>query len=823
MKLAKNVVINEGGALKSFVAEKLRTTSETGESINWIPEDQIMVTNGKELEMRATVDNNVGIPTVIISSETTETAQTFQFDFKNLKGEPSGVLVVKTVSEMTDKTKAYVYIGSESGYVNGDWYYYDGSAWISGGVYNSMPLETDATLTIGGAAADAEVVGDAIGKVQENVSDLNNSIYDNLTLQPTAGKYCKPDGTLGNNSVWRTLKARIDDVFYTDTLNGTGTVISYSTTYPAIVYTDKSGTVLDTVFTATVKSINTINKDDVPNGAYYINLNSSNFFTVYTKSVYSNIHDVFENIENVKNNYLYPLNGKTTFSWNIREGAFGIYSYKMVAGKWYKFTNNTSAPIGLYARVTVDETTSTITTNLEAGKSIIYKATKSTNYLRVARNASGDVECLDLSTIIPQTAEYVALSPYHKLKYIYDARALGGSTDDDIALQNYIDNESYVYIPAGTYWLNKPLEINRIGTIIEGAGYGFKTVLRPENNNTTALIVAHRNTQNNSLMMTLRNLCFCTVNRDGTSNTGCAITSRYYEGNSLVANKSVIIDSKIENCWFNGGNDALNPILSTAISGHFTQTIILGCWFEMFNKCIEILNISGNASGNIISNCSFWNNVNHLHLQGHNNIWGCEFTAAKGGYIVKSDAKSNILFSDNYISLSANKNISSVTYPNANGILFDCNDSSSNINVDSTTIVDSNDDYEENGTESLYEYFANITNGIITAKNINARKIKHLEKANNINNDSCVYYNLLESVCETAQYSGTSIQTNNLVQNCYMEITATKNTTVTVSKDNERYNVFIKQNAKVFVPQYDGINTLHSSNGNITVQAFRKV
>lgn len=49
-------------------------------------------------------------------------------------GSPS---VASTVAEMVDHSRIYVYTGSESGYVNGDWYYWNGSAWESGGSYNS--------------------------------------------------------------------------------------------------------------------------------------------------------------------------------------------------------------------------------------------------------------------------------------------------------------------------------------------------------------------------------------------------------------------------------------------------------------------------------------------------------------------------------------------------------------------------------------------------------------------------------------------------------------------------------------------------------------
>lgn len=70
-----------------------------------------------------------------------------------------------TVAAMTDTSKIYVYTGSESGYTKGDWYYNNGSSWVSGGVYNSAAVETDTSLSVSGAPADAKVTGDAINNI----------------------------------------------------------------------------------------------------------------------------------------------------------------------------------------------------------------------------------------------------------------------------------------------------------------------------------------------------------------------------------------------------------------------------------------------------------------------------------------------------------------------------------------------------------------------------------------------------------------------------------------------------------------------------------
>lgn len=73
-----------------------------------------------------------------------------------------------TVSSMTDRTRIYIYTGDESGYTKGNWYYWNGSSWVSGGVYNSAAIQTDKTLTQSDKAADGEVVGQEIGQLKES-------------------------------------------------------------------------------------------------------------------------------------------------------------------------------------------------------------------------------------------------------------------------------------------------------------------------------------------------------------------------------------------------------------------------------------------------------------------------------------------------------------------------------------------------------------------------------------------------------------------------------------------------------------------------------
>ena len=94
-------------------------------------------------------------------------------------------LTASTKSAMTDKTRVYVYTGSESGMTAGNWYYWNGSAWTSGGVYNAVAVQTDTTLSVSGKAADAKKTGDELSTIKEDLSDMNTATASDV------GKYLR--------------------------------------------------------------------------------------------------------------------------------------------------------------------------------------------------------------------------------------------------------------------------------------------------------------------------------------------------------------------------------------------------------------------------------------------------------------------------------------------------------------------------------------------------------------------------------------------------------------------------------------------------------
>lgn len=89
-------------------------------------------------------------------------------------------LVAASSSQMTNHQSVYVYTGTTTASLtNGHWYYWNGSAWEDGGVYNSVAVTTDKTLTQVNVAADAKATGDA-------VSDLKTEIEENVLFSVTS-------------------------------------------------------------------------------------------------------------------------------------------------------------------------------------------------------------------------------------------------------------------------------------------------------------------------------------------------------------------------------------------------------------------------------------------------------------------------------------------------------------------------------------------------------------------------------------------------------------------------------------------------------------
>ncbi len=84
-----------------------------------------------------------------------------------------GPNVAQMKNAMTDTNKVYVYTGSEADMINGNWYYYDGTKWSSGGVYHATAVETDKTLSLPNIPADAKAVGEKLLNNTDKLEVLN--------------------------------------------------------------------------------------------------------------------------------------------------------------------------------------------------------------------------------------------------------------------------------------------------------------------------------------------------------------------------------------------------------------------------------------------------------------------------------------------------------------------------------------------------------------------------------------------------------------------------------------------------------------------------
>lgn len=128
----------------------------------------------------------------------------------------SSPLVASTAAAMTDTEKVYVYTGSESGYTAGNWYYYNGSAWVSGGVYNALAI-SDNSIT------DAKLVQNG---------GVYSAIYPTESLIPVAyamtPNYIQTNGSISNSANWRTYWFHASDVKSISKVESYGSNVTYN-------------------------------------------------------------------------------------------------------------------------------------------------------------------------------------------------------------------------------------------------------------------------------------------------------------------------------------------------------------------------------------------------------------------------------------------------------------------------------------------------------------------------------------------------------------------------------------------------------------------
>lgn len=135
----------------------------------------------------------------------------------------SSPLVASTVSVMTDTNRIYVYTGSETGYTSGHWYYYNGTAWADGGVYNAVAINTDTTLTVSGSPADAKATGDKLREVSGSLfSSIKNKMLEEIVRTSAVRGYNATTNqyTERANDDWLcTDEFTLDEYYWVDATN----------------------------------------------------------------------------------------------------------------------------------------------------------------------------------------------------------------------------------------------------------------------------------------------------------------------------------------------------------------------------------------------------------------------------------------------------------------------------------------------------------------------------------------------------------------------------------------------------------------------------
>lgn len=261
-------------------------------------------------------------------------------------------LKASTVADMTDTTKIYVYTGSETGYTAGNWYYYNGSAWISGGVYNSVAVNTDTTLLVSGAAADSKAVGDKFDVVDGKVTDLKSAltINEELYVETTSGKI-NESGTIGDAGSNQEVYTNLIPISVGQKIHFTATYLTTYTMWAYYATYDIDGVFIERtlISNSSAKKLDEI--ITIPSGASFIRLTfRTSGLSEYVISTYFNsdainlrINDVFTDVKDTQR--------------DVSKTSFRLYDALTIEDKYIRTsgTINTSATHSISDFIKVSE------------------------------------------------------------------------------------------------------------------------------------------------------------------------------------------------------------------------------------------------------------------------------------------------------------------------------------------------------------------------------------------------------------------------------------------------------------------------------------
>lgn len=156
--------------------------------------------------------------------------------------ESGSPLVASSTAGMTDTTRVYVNT------TDGKWYYYNGTQWVAGGVYQSTGLDLDTTLTNPNKAPNSKSVGDYVFQNRANIGSNEERLtnYDGIIkpvdLQIARISYSQNGFSWYHDNLAKNSVSTMDNTEYHLQPNDIVSLKDYTTYRFKIIYRDMAGT-----------------------------------------------------------------------------------------------------------------------------------------------------------------------------------------------------------------------------------------------------------------------------------------------------------------------------------------------------------------------------------------------------------------------------------------------------------------------------------------------------------------------------------------------------------------------------------------------------